>query len=298
MIILCADDYGLSPGVSRGILELCAARRLSATSTLVTGENWPDDATKLQQVRTTTAIGLHLNLTLGIPLVPHPSARHLDNAGRFLPINKLVVASLTRRLDAAAIQQECSAQIAAFLDATGFLPDFIDGHQHAHALPIVRQGLIAAIQAQDWTSPPLIRIPSNTASRFALSQMKPSKATIVNWLSKGFRTTLQNAGLPFNTTFAGFSAFSSAVDYRPELEAALIAYHPTAAPHCHLVMCHPGHVDEQLRTSGDPIIERRQDELDAILAYKDLPQRIWHPQRDNQGAINWHDAIPPKTFNA
>lgn len=290
MIILCADDYALSPGVSRGILELCAVRRLSATSALVTGNNWPDDATRLQQIRSLAAIGLHLNLTLGTPLVPHRSARHLDNAGRFLPISKLIIASLTRRLDAAALQQECSAQIAAFQDATGTLPDFIDGHQHVHALPVVRQALIAAIKAQGWTHPPLVRRPASTATTLALNPMSPSKETVVAWLTTGFRASLINADLPFNTSFAGFSAFSSAADYRTELEAALdvakLKYQSTQ-PCCHLIMCHPGHIDEQLRASGDPVIERRQDELDAILAYDGLPDRIWHPQRDNRGAIDW-----------
>ena len=41
MLILCADDYALTEGVSRAIGELAAARRLSATSVMVTTPHWP-----------------------------------------------------------------------------------------------------------------------------------------------------------------------------------------------------------------------------------------------------------------
>jgi len=44
MIILCADDYALTEGISRAIGELAAAKRLSATSVLVTSARWPAGA--------------------------------------------------------------------------------------------------------------------------------------------------------------------------------------------------------------------------------------------------------------
>ena len=123
MIILCADDYGLSDGVSRGILELCRARRLSATSAMVTFERWQTDAALLCDVRETTALGLHLNLTLGRPLLAREGARHLDRDGRFLPIGTLIRRAAFRKaepgrliqsLNQDAIYAECHAQISAF----------------------------------------------------------------------------------------------------------------------------------------------------------------------------------------
>ena len=70
---LCADDYALSPGISRGILEALSAARLSATSVMTTRPFWPKDAHELRQFKTKADIGLHLNLTLGGPLGDMPA---------------------------------------------------------------------------------------------------------------------------------------------------------------------------------------------------------------------------------
>ena len=72
MLILCADDYALTEGVSRAVGELAAARRLSATSVMVTTPHWPEAAARLRVHRSHLAIGLHLNLTLGGPLAAMP----------------------------------------------------------------------------------------------------------------------------------------------------------------------------------------------------------------------------------
>ena len=36
-IILCADDYGMSPGVNRAIRDLIERRRINATSVMMVG---------------------------------------------------------------------------------------------------------------------------------------------------------------------------------------------------------------------------------------------------------------------
>jgi len=53
-IWLCADDYGISPGVNRAILELIGRGRLNATSVMVvTQAIGREDATRLQEVAAT-----------------------------------------------------------------------------------------------------------------------------------------------------------------------------------------------------------------------------------------------------
>lgn len=283
MIILCGDDFALSDGVSRAIGELCQAGRLSATSALVTTSGWPRQGSELRALRPMAAIGLHLNLTLGRPLVAAPGAAHLERDGTLLPLTRLVLRALAGRLDVDVICRECSVQIEAFRDATGTLPDFIDGHQHVHALPLVRHGLLAAIAEHDWVARPLVRVPAGGArSGF--------KAATVGALARGFAGELDKAGLPRNRTFSGFSSFALGSDYSHELEAAL-AVGARDNARCHLVMCHPGHVDEGLRQSGDALVDRREEEFAALMAAEDLPARIWHPERNEHGAIDWPRAI-------
>lgn len=293
MIILCADDYGISVGVSRGIRELAAAGRLSATSAMVTFDGWLRRASRLADLRSTAAVGLHVNLTLGRPLLASPGAPHLEASGAFRTLGPLLGRSLVRALDRTAIAAEIRAQIDAFAQATGSLPDFIDGHQHVHVLPVVRHALFDAIADVEWLAPPLIRIPANRnfASRF--KQPNWSKEVIVATFALGFRRSIEARQLPANHSFAGFSSFRTGRSYATELTAFLDA----ATGPCHLIMCHPGYADDELRRIGDPIIERREEEMGALKRYANLPDRIWHPARNSTGAIDWHEAISSAAAN-
>src|SRR6478735_4759189 len=97
---LCADDYGLTPGVSRGILELLAVGRLTAASAMVTQPGWPQDAAALRPFADAVDIGLHLNLTLGLPSDPMPA---LAPAGKFPALAALIRGALMGRLTLMAI---------------------------------------------------------------------------------------------------------------------------------------------------------------------------------------------------
>lgn len=295
MIILCADDFGISESVSRGIDELCQAGRLSATSAMVTFEDWQRQAARLRAIRETAAVGLHLNLTLGQPMVASIGAGHLDEDGHFLSAGTLIKratlhdvsgARPAHRIYVGAVHAECRAQIAAFRDAVGALPDFIDGHQHVHVLSKVRSALLDAVSEFPWAYPPLVRVPSNDGPWYRVPLNEWRKRGVIAGFSIGMRKRLMAAGLPANDTFSGFSSFTLGSDYGRELRAAL-----KGGGACHLVMCHPGHVDAQLVQRGDPLVERRAEELAGIHAFDGLPQRIWHPTREPSGAINWIKAM-------
>jgi chitin disaccharide deacetylase len=43
-VALCADDYGLSPGVDEGILALAMEKRITTLSCMTTQERWPEAA--------------------------------------------------------------------------------------------------------------------------------------------------------------------------------------------------------------------------------------------------------------
>ena len=145
-IVLCADDYGLSKGVNRGIRELIAARRLNATSVMVVTPGFTRD--EIAALKAAAAengncqIGLHVTLTAPFrPLTLY--FRPLDG-GSFLSLSRLLRASLLRRLDPEIVQSEIVAQIEAFGEAFGRAPDYLDGHQHVQLFPQVRDAFLAA----------------------------------------------------------------------------------------------------------------------------------------------------------
>lgn len=279
MIILCADDYALTEGVSRAIGELAAARRLSATSVIVTSPHWKAAAPRLLVHRGRLSIGLHLDLTLGPATGP---IRLLAPKRRFPGLARLIGLSVLRILDTGEIAAEISRQLDLFEGALGFPPDHIDGHQHVHALPVVRQALIDVVARRYPVNPPMLRDPADSLESIKLRGLSVRKARVVNALAKGFGDAARSRGLPVNLGFSGFSDFDLERPYGEELRQAFLA---PRSPH--IVMCHPGHVDADL-AARDPVVERRQMEYDALMREPDLAQRIWRPSRPSDGApIAW-----------
>src|SRR6266478_5615189 len=115
-IWLCADDYGLSPGVNRAIRDLIERGRLNATSAMVVGPAIGRDEASLLQAAVANsprcAIGLHVTLTAPFrPLTMHFQPLY---GGMFLRFPKLLRAGLLRRLDPEIIRAELMVQLAAF----------------------------------------------------------------------------------------------------------------------------------------------------------------------------------------
>jgi chitin disaccharide deacetylase len=279
MIILCADDYAMTEGISRAIGELAAARRLSATSVMTTSAHWPRMAPRLLVHRGHLSIGLHVNLTLGQPLGPMP---RLAPQGTLPPLSSLTLWALGGVLDAAEIRAEVGRQLDRFEAALGFPPDHIDGHQHVHVLPGVRRAVLAEVVRRYKAHPPLLRDPSDRVKSILSRRASAAKALTVAALAIGFARSAHKRGLPTNDSFAGFSRFDERQPYAPELEQGL-----SAGRQRHLVMCHPGHADPEL-ASLDRVVNRRRMEYDALMANPALMARIWRPSRPGDGApLEW-----------
>lgn len=278
-VILCADDYAMTAGVSRGILELAHSRRLSATSALVTLDRWPEDAKTIAHARDCIAVGLHIDLTLGKPLGPMPN---LAPDGRFPSLKQILVRALSGRIDQEEIAAEVTRQIDRFEEATGFPPDHIDGHQHVHALPGVRNGVLTALTQRFPSGGPLVRDPADSLWAIRSRGLAVGKSIVINVLSSGFAGAAGARGFAVNDSFAGTSAFKEGQPYGDELNAAF-----SARGRRHLVMCHPGHVDPEL-SRLDPIVVRRAEEYAALSQAPDLPEKLWHPQRTANGPpVDW-----------
>jgi predicted glycoside hydrolase/deacetylase ChbG (UPF0249 family) len=141
-----ADDFGLSPGVTRGILEAHAAGVVSSVSVLVNAPGWEDAVRALQAAGAGLGVGLHLNLTAGAPVSP---ARSLVDArtGCFLSLATLVARVLAQRIAAADVAAECAAQLDR-LRTVGVNVTHIDSHRHVHALPGVWPAVVATARAR------------------------------------------------------------------------------------------------------------------------------------------------------
>jgi chitin disaccharide deacetylase len=264
-IWLCADDYGISPGVNRAIRELIERGRLNATSVMmVTPAIGRDEAMLLQEAAAKAArcaIGLHVTLTAPFrPMTMHfrPLRDEL-----FLPFPKLLRAGMLRRIDPEIIRTEVAMQLNAFRDLFGRTPDFVDGHQHVQLYPQVRDGVLAAVKEKA----PDAWVRQARRNRPLAQRLGKPKALFLDHLSTQFRRRAAHAGIACNPAFAGAYDYSTTPDF-----GALMAEFLDGLPDGGLIMCHPGFVDDVLK-SLDPLTSVREVE-NAYLASEDFPKLL------------------------
>jgi predicted glycoside hydrolase/deacetylase ChbG (UPF0249 family) len=264
-IWLCADDYGLSPGVNRAIRDLIERGRLNATSAMVVGPAIGRDEVSLLQAAVANsprcAIGLHVTLTAPF----RPLTMHFQpfDGGMFLSFPKLLRAGLLRRLDPEIIHAELMVQLAAFSELFGRAPDFVDGHQHAQLFPVVRDAFLSAVKEaapnawvrQGGRDAPLVR------------RLSTPKALFLDILSAQFRRRALRANIAFNPGFAGAYDFSEQPDF-----GVLMRQFLDGLPEGGLIMCHPGFVDDTL-VSLDPLTVQREHEH-AFLGGEHFPDLL------------------------
>lgn len=243
MIVVCADDYGLSSGVCAAIEELIAIQRLSATSAMTGLPAWRRNGGSLRRLVANhpADVGLHLTLTDQKPLSPARSLLTAD--GRLPPVGLLTRRALAGRLPGDEVRTEIEAQLDAFEEVWGAPPDYVDGHQHVHVLPGIRGPLMAILAARYpgrrlWIRHCGLDPASPGAWRFA-----PVKAAVIGLLSRRLRHDAAAAGLATNRRFRGLYDFSGRVPYGDIFRACLEGPRDGL-----LVHCHPGHVDDELTT--------------------------------------------------
>ena len=264
-IWLCADDYGLSPGVNRAIRDLIERGRLNATSVMVVGPAiGRDEVSALQTAAAGSprcSIGLHVTLTAPF----RPLTMHFQplNGGMFLPFPKVLRAGLLRRLDPEIIHAELMVQLAAFNELFGRAPDFVDGHQHAQLFPQVRDAFLTAVKA----GAPNAWVRQGGRNQPLAKRLGTPKALFLDILSAQFRRRASRANIAFNPGFAGAYDFSQQPDF-----SALMPQFLYGLPEGGLIMCHPGFVDETL-ASLDPLTVQREREH-AFLGGEHFPHLL------------------------
>lgn len=227
-LILCADDFGLSRAVSETIAALLHDGRLNATSCMTLMSGWAGDAPLLRDLPPHVAVGLHLTLTGERPLTAMPG---LAPRGLLPEIDPLCRMAARGQVPLDEVAAEVAAQFDAFAAAMGRAPDFVDGHQHSHALPGIRPIVLAETARRApgaWVRNCVDRPLAMLTRPFA------GKAIGSAWHCRGLARDAAALGLRCNDGFAGHYDF--AADWGRLLPRFLRAPGRTL----HLVMCHPG----------------------------------------------------------
>lgn len=229
VLAVCADDFGLAPGLSRAVLRLAQAQRLNAISCLTHAAHWRSSAALLRELPATVDVGLHFNLTEGEPL----SGELRRVWPRFAALPALIARAHLHALPREAIRAELAAQWMAFADAAGRAPAFVDGHQHVHHLPLVRELVLEAVARA--TPRPAVR----NSGRVIGPGFAVKRALIAGTGGHALLRSLAQRGIAHNPALVGVYDFTAS-DYRTLMQRWLAALPRDGA----LLFCHPGDADD------------------------------------------------------
>jgi predicted glycoside hydrolase/deacetylase ChbG (UPF0249 family) len=244
-LVITADDLGIAPGVTKGVLEAHRRGVVRSASLVVTFASSPE-AAALARTEPDLEVGLHLDLVGGEPVSDPAAVPTLcDGEGRFLGLGEFSRRLFTRQIRAVEVAAEIRAQ-AALARSWGLAPLAWDSHRHVHLMPPV--ALVVGDVAKDggvrWIR--RARSPRGTTSP---KQLALSAAT--------FASSLAYRGIP------GPSWYVDVTSFRPRLDAAGLALLATYGG-VGEIGCHPGYVDDGLRATGDALVSEREDDLRLV----------------------------------
>lgn len=244
-VIVTADDLGLSPGVTRGILEAHRNGVVRSCSLLVT---FPDahEGAELARAERGLEVGLHIDLVGGRPVSePSTVASLVRPDGRFHHLAEFTARLLTGQIRSAEVAAEIRAQVERArewgIDALAW-----DSHQHTHLMPPVAR--VVARLAREHRVRYLRRARPPRAGAALKAQLLGAASLVDQLLLRG---------IPGNDWFVDLSALPK----RPD--AASVALY-AAYPGLGEIIAHPGYPDEALRATGDGLVLQRHDDLQVL----------------------------------
>lgn len=271
-IMINVDDLGLSSAVNDAVLHLAECGRIGASSYMVGGTITDSE------IKTLTAlnvdIGLHLDLT-GI----FPSALRGS-------LKSIIVASYLRKLNPAQVNDVIKQQLDAFENCFGRAPVFIDGHQHIHQFPIIRQHLVNEIST---------RYGKNTQTSMGARVTMPLVHDIKSWIiyalgGNAWRRLCEDRHIATNDRFGGVYGFDATSQELSALWETWLQKAPRttsltpllADSPFTLIMCHPAVPSNAWQ---DEIKQARELEYDWLMSEQFGQQLQQHDVR----LVRWSD---------
>ena len=265
-LIVNADDFGLTAGVNRSVLELLEADALTSATLMVNGSA-ALEAVRIAQSAPRLGVGCHVVLIDGSPVLnPSSIASLVSTAGRFpdsLP--RFAAAVLSGAAKEQHIEAEATAQIRRLLDA-GMTVDHVDTHKHTHMFPPVARALMRAAVTTGVRS---IRNPFEPGWSASLATAAPTRRLQVRLLRAfrhSFFSSLKEFGLVTTSGALGVAA-TGTLDDSPL--SALLAATPAGAWE---LVCHPGYHDADLEVVRTRLQASRRVEHTALL--KHIPAAV------------------------
>jgi len=279
-LIINGDDFGLSVGINRGILECHKYGTLTSASLMVNGFAFAH-AVALAKENVSLDVGLHLNITTGYSILPHNDLPFLTNSlGTFKhSIRSFLLQNINVKL-IKEIKMEFEAQIKKFFNS-GLKIYFIDSHHHVHILPYIFPLVLDLCQKYDI---PAIRIPLEPLSFRFLNIKRLLPQLVLYYYSKRAKKSCFQRGIYVTDHFWGIS------------QEGYLNYKKFMTLICSLkkgvteIMVHPGYPDEDLSKTKLWLQKQRKQDI-SILTDNKIQKTI---QDNNITLTTYRDIVNSK----
>jgi predicted glycoside hydrolase/deacetylase ChbG (UPF0249 family) len=270
-LIINADDFGLTAGVNRAILEAHSRGIVTSTTVMANSQAFQGAAALVGDSSRTNgttpiSIGCHVVLVDGQPLLPPQEVASLldpkqrNNHSQFRDsLNDFVVASFRHRLDPAQMEAEAAAQMRR-IQSAGIRLSHFDTHKHAHMFPAVLRPLLRA--ARDCNIP-AVRNPFGQVWPLPLTGLlrtrrlwkRLAQLNVLRNFATNFRREVEAHGL--RTTDGSLGVLVTG-----ELDLKLFTAIAESMPGgTWEFVCHPGYNDTDLDSVQTRLRQAREQEL-------------------------------------
>ena len=250
-LIINADDYGRTPGVSAGIRSAHLQGIVTSTTAMM---NMPGIETALEQTQKdcpNLGLGVHLVLTSGRPLLPTSRVPSLTGGLDHFPSANGFLDYLTD-INPEQVRGEWDAQVQKFIHLTGKKPDHLDSHHHtSYFTPALFEIMLEIARELDCAiRPPLAEGGSDLPIDLPPELGQQAMDFLPPLLSRF------NPRRPDNF-FSSFYDKSATLDNLLGIISSL----PAGTSE---IMCHPGIADQEL-LSGSSYSLQRENELGLLI---------------------------------
>lgn len=263
-----ADDFGLTSGVNRAIVELHAAGVLTS-ATLMARAGASEEAVSLALATPSLGVGCHIVLVDGEPVLPPNEIPTLvDQKTGCFPARLTTFLSrlFTGRIAAEEVEAEAAAQIAV-LRNSGLNPSHVDAHKHTHMFPQVLRPILRAARTAEVCA---VRNPFEPAwavrATAGAGLARCFEVSLLRKLESRCRSIIAEEG--FTTTDGTIAVVGTGV-----LNSAAVRSLLTAAPEgTWELVTHPGYNDADLDKVRTRLRASRDIEREALQAIREFPQ--------------------------
>ena len=286
-LIVNADDFGLTPGVNRAILEAHASGVVTST-TLMANAGGFEDAVRLTQTSPGLSVGCHVVLVDGAPVSNPSQVPTLTDSGEFgARLTSFAMRTVGGSINPAEVETEVAAQIQK-LQGAGIEPSHLDTHKHTHVFPQILRPLLRAARACG------VRAIRNPFGRVAFSAVlgrpklwkRYGELMLLNPLARNFLGTVRAEGMITPDGSVGVAA-TGALD--EELFRQILENLPEGTWE---FVTHPGYNDAALDTVRTRLRQSREMEL-RILTSEAIRETV---KRNGIELISYRELIGERLY--